>query len=404
MADEKTEAVFRLAIGFRVTGVVKGPDGKPVPGVSLVARTILPSLGRPPDRPERRLFGRGPWQGQVDSGARRGLAALDRRAMVVDAPSTGVVFVLKKRELADLTAGEGIEWRGGVQRTMARARQDNLPVLVAVNAWTTRAAIWPWRRCATGPRGWWRRRAISCAWSARPTIIRARTSARASGPCTCANHKEVINWVMLRYARGNLISPSHWILAPDGTVLWQQDYWIDVDPLRRAIERAIVKTSPRRALEMAAGTRDAETEAIQAGGAGPEELRQVEGSAGGGGAAGPGGRTTTTPGAGSAQVGAEGGFGMVRLFLEDEDKLLRGRQGDRCEAWRLVGALPFQVEGQGAAAQGPKLAAAYERLAKGDKSVLDILLAALGHPVDGPEVRAALAALAGTDLGNDPEA
>jgi hypothetical protein len=50
----------------------------------------------------------------------------------------------------------------------------------------------------------------------------------------------------------------------------------------------------------------------------------------------------------------------------------------------------------------PKLRRAFLALKKGDTSGLDALLAALDHPVDGPEVRAALAGLAGTDHGPAP--
>ena len=54
--------------------------------------------------------------------------------------------------------------------------------------------------------------------------------------------------------------------------------------------------------------------------------------------------------------------------------------------------------------QAPKLRRAFLALQKGDTFGLAALLAALDHPVDGPEVRAALTELAGTDHGPDPEA
>jgi hypothetical protein len=95
-------------------------------------------------------------------------------------------------------------------------------------------------------------------------------------------------------------------------------------------------------------------------------------------------------------------FGLVRIYLEDEPAFLdvaKAIDSKRGAWWRerLTGK-PVPAPPPHA----PRLRRAFVALKKGDTSGLDKLLAALDHPVDGPEVRAALAELAGADHGPDP--
>ena len=95
-------------------------------------------------------------------------------------------------------------------------------------------------------------------------------------------------------------------------------------------------------------------------------------------------------------------FGLVRLYLADEPvflsvaKAIDGKKGRWWE--KRLHSKPAKAPPP----HDPKLKRAFLALKKGDASGLDKLLAALPHPVDGPEVRAALAGLAGVDHGPNP--
>jgi hypothetical protein len=191
------------------------------------------------------------------------------------------------------------------------------------------------------------------------------------------------------------------ILAPDGTLLWRQEFYIAPEPLRLQCEKALVKTAPDRALKLAARTRRDALRSLKDGLDPQAYLKRGD---------------PLAPAVlllaweddqdpkwleALKRVPADA-FGLVRLYLEDEPAFLavaKAIDAKRGAWWRK------RLQGPAAPVpppHAPKLRRAFLALEKGDRSGLDRLLAALDHPVDGPEVRAALTELAGADHGPAP--
>jgi len=192
------------------------------------------------------------------------------------------------------------------------------------------------------------------------------------------------------------------ILAPDGTLLWRQPFWIEAQALQRQLEIALKRVAPRRALLLASQTRTAQMDALRKGGdpsaylrsgdplaaavllllfEEDEQVRWVE----------------------PLREAGKEDFGLIRLYLEDDPRFLPiakaidPKRGAWWEAYHAGKATPPPDPAR------PLLAAAWRKLRKGDRSELEVLLGAIAHPVDGPEVRACLATLTGADLGPDPD-
>lgn len=309
---------------------------------------------------------------------------------------------------------QDIAWSRDLNATLVRARAENRPILIAINALDTERGNQAQRS------GAYRNAALVAASRAMLCLVANPNDHDRGGTCArygttdCKTHRDVLTYALRRWSReGDIISPQHMVLAPDGTLLWRQEYYIAPEPLTLQCEKALVKTAPDRALKLAARTRKQALESLE-GGLDPkayvkrgdplapavlllmwetdqdpkwlEALKQVPDDSSRRSAAG-------------AKADA---FGLVRLYLEDEPALLdvaRAIDPKRGAWWRK------RLQGDPAPApppHAPKLRRAFLALEKGDKSGLDALLAALDHPVDGPEVRAALAGLAGTDHGPDP--
>ncbi len=308
---------------------------------------------------------------------------------------------------------QDVRWERDLNATLARARAENRPILIAINALDTERGNQAQRtRAFRDPAFVAATRPMLCLVANPNDHDRGGTCARY-GSTDCRTHRDVLTYALRRWSRqGDIISPQHMILAPDGTLLWRQEYYIEPGPLTLQCEKALVKTAPDRALKLAARTRRETLRSLESGGLDPkaylkrgdplapavlllawegdedpkwlEALKQVPAESGG------------------ARGAKADAFGLVRLYLEDEPAFLdvaRAIDAKRGAWWRK------RLTGKPAPApppHAPRLRRAFVALKKGDTSGLDKLLAALDHPVDGPEVRAALAALAGTDHGPDP--
>ncbi|MHC4974517.1 MAG: hypothetical protein ACYTG3_19555 [Planctomycetota bacterium] len=307
-----------------------------------------------------------------------------------------------------------VTWERDLNATLARARAENRPILIAINALDTERGNQAQRtRAFRDPALVAATRPMLCLVANPNDHDRGGTCARY-GSSDCKTHRDVLTYALRRWSKqGDIISPQHMILAPDGTLLWRQEFYIEPGPLKVQCERALVKTAPDLALELAGRTRQEALRSLEGGGLDPkaylkrgdplapavlllawegdqdpkwlEALKRVP--------------DDLSAGARSAKADA---FGLVRLYLEDEPVYLdvaKAIDSKRGAWWRQ------RLTGKPTPApppHSPKLRRAFLALKKGDTSGLDKLLAALDHPVDGPEVRAALAELAGADHGPDP--
>jgi len=302
--------------------------------------------------------------------------------------------------------GEGksrdIAWARDLNATLARARTENRPILVAINALDTERGNQAQRSTA------YRNEALVATSRSMLCLIGNPNDHDRDGTCArygstdCQTHRDVLTYALRRWSRqGDMISPQHMILAPDGTLLWRQEYYIAPEPLTLQCEMALVKTAPDRALKLAARTRKQALRSLEGGLDGKAYLKRGD---------------PLAPAVlllaweadqdpkwlEALKLVPDDAFGLVRLYLEDEPVFLdvaRAIDPKRGAWWRK------RLQEEPAPApppHAPKLRRAFLALKKGDTSGLDALLAALDHPVDGPEVRAALAELAGADHGPDP--
>lgn len=299
---------------------------------------------------------------------------------------------------------QDIAWARDLNATLARARAENRPILIAINALDTERGNQV-QRSET-----YRNEALVAVSRPMLCLIANPNDHDRGGTCVrygstdCKTHRDVLTYALRRWSRqGDIISPQHMILAPDGTLLWRQEYLIASEPLKRQCEKALVKTAPDRALELAGRTRKQALQSLREGGLdGKAYLKRGDPLA-----------PAVLLLAWEAdqdpkwlealkQAPAEA-FGLVRLYLEDEPALLdvaKAIDSKRGAWWRK------RLQEKPAPApppHAPRLRRAFLALEKGDTSRLDALLASLDHPVDGPEVRAALAGLAGADHGPNPE-
>jgi hypothetical protein len=298
---------------------------------------------------------------------------------------------------------QDIAWARDLNATLARARAENRPILIAINALDTERGNQAQRTTAfRNPALVATSRSMLCLIANPNDHDRGGTCARY-GSTDCKTHRDVLTYALRRWSRqGDIISPQHMILAPDGTLLWRQEYYIEPEPLRLQCENALVKSAPDLALKLAARTRKEALQSLK-GGVDPKAYLKR------GDPLGPAvlllaWEADQDPKWLEALKRAPAAaFGLVRLYLEDEPVFLdvaRAIDPKRGAWWRK------RLTGKPAPApppQAPKLRRAFLALEKGDTSGLDALLAALDHPVDGPEVRAALTELAGTDHGPNPE-
>lgn len=408
VVGEAQPGTIRLERGVVLSGKVVDENGAAVVGVALTVRSDRMPWPRPisPTDKTGAFSADGLAPGAVTLGLSPAAAEWEQTRVAAKAPGSGVVVRLRKRKLADIAAGEGIAWTGDVKATFARAEKDNMPVVVAINALDNEGG----NRTMAFVR--YRDPALIAASGAALCLVASPSDhphksgiCARFGSCKCADHKGVLNWAMLRFAPDrNLVSPQHMILAPDGKVLFRREFWIDAEDLQREIEKAVVKVAPLRALMLARGTRRAKLAEMKEAGSDPtaylksgdplatavllllyeddESDRWLE----------------------ALKSAPRDAFGLLRLFLEDDKKFVpvalkvdpkRGRWWQRFHSDSKA-KVPLPAD--------KKLAVAVQRLRGGDKTVLGALLAALDHPLNGPEVRACLAQLAGRDHGNDIDA
>jgi len=298
---------------------------------------------------------------------------------------------------------QDVAWARDLNATLARARAENRPILIAINALDNERGNQAQRTTA------YRDPALVAVSRSMLCLIANPNDHDRGGVCArygsidCKTHRDVLTYALRRWSKqGDIISPQHMVLAPDGTLLWRQEYYIAPGPLTLQCEKALVKTAPDLALKLAARTRKEALRSL-ADGVDPKAYLKR------GDPLGPAvlllaWEADQDPKWLDAlkQAPAEA-FGLVRLYLEDEPALLdvaKAIDSKRGAWWRKR---LTEKPAPAPPPHAPKLRRAFLALEKGDTSGLDSLLAALDHPVDGPEVRAALAGLAGADHGPGPE-
>ncbi|MDH3590232.1 MAG: hypothetical protein OER88_00020 [Planctomycetota bacterium] len=307
--------------------------------------------------------------------------------------------------VAGLAGAEGIPWTGDVKKTLDRARRDNLPVLIAINALDNEGGNMEMAFTRYKNKDLVAASRLLLCLVASPSDHSKKTCARF-GSIQCKYHQEVLRYAVRRWAGpgGNLVSPQHFILAPDGTVFWRKEYWAEAKTLQRQIEKALVKYAPLRALELAGSTRAGQMDKMRAGTLDPDQYLQ-----------------SGDPLAAAAllllyeeeeeakwlkpleRAGKEA-WRLVRIYLEEDKALLpvaKAIDATRAAWWEKYhsnkpGAVPPPTD--------KKLAAALKAFVGGDKKSLTVLLDAWSHPIHGAEVRASLRAHAGEDYGREPDA
>jgi len=307
----------------------------------------------------------------------------------------------------DADSSGTIGWHGGPDGVIEAADRENRPVLIAIATLANGAGN---EGLAT------RLRDANVVATAESfvSVVASRHQHGAGPECErfggkCADHQAVMAWVVARFGTdiGSLTAPRQLILHPDGTVLARLPFGIAAAALRRELETALAATAPRRALALAVSSRRAAIDSIRAGTTDPIaysktsdplaasvllHLWQTD--------------TTNRPrwAAALAALPPEA-FIALRFDLRRDASLIaaaksidarRGAWWERFHGKERSEAVP--------APHDPELAAAFAKLQKRDASALEPLLDALSHPVNGPEVRAALVGLVGRDLGSRPEA
>jgi len=304
--------------------------------------------------------------------------------------------------LVGAAQAQSVEWSRDLTASLKRARTEGRPILIAINALDTESGNQS--QLHTGYR------TPGLVETTRPMIClvanpnnhdRKGTCARY-GFTDCATHKAVLAYALRRWSNeGNLISPQHMVLAPDGTLLWRQEYLIGAGPLQLQCEKALVKTAPELALRLAAQSRRHELKSLLGGADLKPYLDRNDPLA-------PAvlllawEQDESDKWINALKKSQPEAFGLVRLYLEDEPvflKVAKAIDGKKGAWWqKRLKSAPAKVPPPA----NSKLRRAFLALKKGDKKGLGKLVAALAHPVDGPEVRAALAELAGVDHGYDP--
>ena len=297
-----------------------------------------------------------------------------------------------------------VAWARDLNPTLARARTENRPILIAINALDNEGgnnfmAHTGYREpslvAATRP--------LACLIANPNDHRRSGDTCPRYGATDCKTHRDVLTYALRRWSnQGDIISPQHAILAPDGTLLWRQEYVIQPNALQAQCEKAVVRTAPKLALELATQTRAAATKTLMSG-TDPKAYLKL------GDPLAPAvllllwEEDEDAKWLDALKQAPPSAFGLVRLYIEEDDAFLAVAKAIDAKkgAWWQK-----RLKGRPAKAPPPhdaKLRKAFGALKRGDKSGLDALLAALEHPVDGPEVRAALAELAGMDHGPAPD-
>lgn len=161
----------------------------------------------------------------------------------------------------------GIHWEEDFEAGMRRAVAEGRPVLLAVNALLDEGE--------TGNRMLATQTYVSKAMgdASRPFVCFVgnpndhATTKRPDGTevCsrygtgTCACHKAALAYVLKRFAFSgtDLISPSHYVLDPDGLPIYRGDY-MQSCPTPRQLEELLAKASPTQALRLVWTAREAE--------------------------------------------------------------------------------------------------------------------------------------------------
>ncbi len=129
-----------------------------------------------------------------------------------------------------LEAGEsdGVRWEPDLEAGLLRAAKEGRPVLLAVNAIETEAAnqrlageIYPSAAWGDATRDW-------VAFVGNPNAHGGAACSRYGG-IPCATHQAVLRYVVRRFAPGgDLISPQHLVLDPDGRLAFRKEYFTGV--------------------------------------------------------------------------------------------------------------------------------------------------------------------------------
>jgi hypothetical protein len=171
----------------------------------------------------------------------------------------------------------GIRWERDFQEGLRRAAREGRPVFLAVNATEQgeRANEWLWREAYP-----------SKAWgdASRPfvcfvgngnaheekVLADGTTVCSRYGVGTCACHKAALDYVMTRF--DTQISPSHYVLEPDGAAAWEKSYYTQ-DENPPFLDRWASLISPRIVQRRVWNAREAKMASLAK--AAPDALRSV---------------------------------------------------------------------------------------------------------------------------------
>lgn len=140
--------------------------------------------------------------------------------------ATTIVLALTVTALS-AQAGDGILWEEDLPAGLLRAAREGRPVLLAVNALDNEGAnnrlagvLYPSAAWGDATEEW-------VAFVANPNGH--GTPCSRYGRIACETHQRILRYVIRRFAPGGeLISPHHLILDPDGLLRWRKAYYTGV--------------------------------------------------------------------------------------------------------------------------------------------------------------------------------
>jgi len=150
----------------------------------------------------------------------------------------------------------GIRWEGSsLADGLVRAAAEGRPVLLAVNALDTESANQNLAHVLYPSPAWGRATRPWVAFVANPDVHGEGTVCARYGRIPCSTHQEVLRTVIRRFARdGDLISPQHLILDPDGRLAFRKPFFTGVvGPA--FFESWLPRLSPSLAIDHAADLR-----------------------------------------------------------------------------------------------------------------------------------------------------
>jgi hypothetical protein len=158
----------------------------------------------------------------------------------------------------------GIRWERAVEEALRRSREEGRPLLLCVNALENEGANvmlaterYPSESWGVATRGY-----VCLVGNPNDHEEKDGLCSRY-GWTSCAGHKAALDWILKTFSPdGNLISPQHLILEPDGAVAYRKEYFTGEEgpPL---FERYLSQVSPHAAYRQAAIQREARIDELK---------------------------------------------------------------------------------------------------------------------------------------------